>query len=192
VTIYPKPVQRPHPPLWRAAVSSGTFEAAGRAGEPILTSPNFTPLPIVKRQYTSYINELEAAGHDRSAFDLPMMQQVYVGSDPRDAYESPRVHAEWFYRTLGQLVPGGDTPVAAGYEGYDAIKANVDTITYDQIVSQGANFGTPEEVTAKLKLLRDEIGVTHYIGWFNVGGLDHRKVMASMERFAEHVMPELR
>lgn len=192
VTVYPRPVQRPHPPLWRAAVSMGTFSAAGRAGEPILTSPNFTPLPVVKEQYTRYQTELEAAGLDVSRFDLPMMQQVYVGEDEQDAYDTPRPHAEWFYRTLGQLVPGAAGPPAQGYEGYAAIKENIDKLSYDQIVAQGANFGTVDAVVDRLRLLRDDIGVSHYIGWFNVGGLDHKKVMRSMERFANEVMPELR
>lgn len=192
VTIYPRPVQRPHPPLWRAAVSMGTFSAAGSAGEPILTSPNFTPLPIVKEQYTRYQSELVGAGFDAARFDLPMMQQVYVGESAEDAYETPRPHAEWFYRTLGQLVPGASKPAAAGYEGYAAIKENIDQLSYDQIVSQGANFGTSDAVVDRLKVLRDDIGVSHYIGWFNVGGLDHSKVMRSMERFANEVIPQLR
>lgn len=192
VAVYPKPVQRPHPPLWRAAVSQGTFEAAGRRGEPILTSPNFTPLPIVRKQYTAYRNGLAASGHSVDMYDTPMMQQVYVGENSQEAVETPKVHAEWFYKTLGSLVPGASGEVAKGYEGYSTIKANIDAITYDDIVSQGANFGSVEQVIDKLRVLRDEIGVSHYIGWFNVGGLDHKKVMQSMERFADHVMPALR
>lgn len=192
VAVYPKPIQRPHPPMWRAAVSLGSFEAAGRAGDKILTSPNFTPLPIVRKQYAAYQTELREAGYDVDAFDRPLMQQVYVGENARDAYETPRAHAEWFYRTLGQLTPGARGEAVQGYESYASIASNIQAITYDEIFSHGANFGTPDAVVEKVRVLRDDIGVSHYIGWFNVGGLDHKRVMRSMERFAATVMPAFR
>lgn len=192
VTVYPKPVQKPHIPFWRAAVSLPTFEAVGRLGDPVLTSPNFTPLPIVKKQYAMYQNALADNGFNPAEYDLPMMQQVYVGEDAEDAYSTPRAHSEWFYKMLGTLVPGQGGKVVKGYEGYEKLAANIGDITYDTIVKDGANFGTVDDVIEKLTMLRDDIGVTHYIGWFNVGGLDHKKVMRSMERFAEEVMPALR
>lgn len=192
ITVYPKPVQKGGVPLWRAAVSLPTFERVGSLGDPILTSPNFTPLSIVRKQYDTYQTALRGHGFDPSNYDLPMMQQVYVGESEKDAYDTPRKHSEWFYKMLATLVPGQNGGAVKGYEGYEKIAGNINNITYDQIVSEGANFGTVESVVNRLKMLRDDIGVSHYIGWFNVGGLDHRKVMASMERFASEVMPALR
>src|SRR6266508_2870106 len=44
--VLPKPVQKPHPPLWTAAVSPDTYTLAARRGLKILTSPAFTPFDI--------------------------------------------------------------------------------------------------------------------------------------------------
>src|SRR5881628_403222 len=42
--VFPKPVQKPHPPLWTAAVSPETYVLAAKRGFKIQTSPAFTPL----------------------------------------------------------------------------------------------------------------------------------------------------
>ena len=47
VRMTPKPVQKPHPPLWTAAVSPDTYTLAAKRGLKILTSPAFTPLDIL-------------------------------------------------------------------------------------------------------------------------------------------------
>src|SRR6266571_8785035 len=39
VRVLPKPVQKPHPPLWTAAVSPDTYKLAARSGLRILTAP---------------------------------------------------------------------------------------------------------------------------------------------------------
>jgi alkanesulfonate monooxygenase SsuD/methylene tetrahydromethanopterin reductase-like flavin-dependent oxidoreductase (luciferase family) len=192
LTVYPKPVQQGGVPIWRAAVSQNTFNAVGQTGTPILTSPNFTPLPIVRKQYNVYRQALQDGGFDVESYDFPMMQQVYVGTSEQDAYDTPRKHSEWFYKMLGSLVPGEAGKAVKGYEGYETLKANIADIDYDQIVAEGANFGTSASVNEKIRVLRDDIGVSHYIGWFNVGGLDHKKVMESMKRFADDVMPNFR
>lgn len=190
ISVYPRPVQRPHPPLWRAAISMGTFEAAGVAGDQLLTSPNFTPVPIIRQQYSNYEKGLRENGHDISKFEFPMMQQVYVGESEQEAYDTPKPHCEWFYRTLSQIVPGQDGTAPKGYEVWSKIKSGMDSLTYDDMYNVAANFGTVEQVRNKLRYLHDELGMTHYIGWFNVGGLDHKKVMRSLERFAKEIMPE--
>ena len=61
----PASVQQPHPPLWVAAVSPGTFERAGVMGQPILTSPNFTPLPLIQANFAAYRDALTGSGFDR-------------------------------------------------------------------------------------------------------------------------------
>jgi len=52
--VLPKPVQKPHPPLWTAAVSPDTYTLAGKRGLKILTSPAFTPFDILRKNYDAY------------------------------------------------------------------------------------------------------------------------------------------
>lgn len=189
VSVLPKPVTAGGPPILRAAVSPSSFQAAGERGQRILTSPNFTPLETTKEQFGVYTDALSAAGHQPDDYDRPLMQQVYIGKDEQDAYDAPRPFAEWYHKLLATLVPGAAEKAPASYEQWDKISRNMKGIKYDDVYHQGANFRTASEAIAKIKQLRDEAGVNHYIGWFNIGGMDRDLVFQSMERFAKDVMP---
>jgi hypothetical protein len=43
-----------------------------------------------------------------------------------------------------------------------------------------------------MKLYMQRTGTTHWLAQMRIGGLEHKKVLRSMELFAKHVMPALR
>ena len=55
----------------------------------------------------------------------------------------------------------------------------------------GTCFGSPERVTELMKRYMRETGTTSFMTQMRIGGLEHKKVMRSMELFAKHVMPAL-
>lgn len=60
-SIVPKPLQRPHPPLWQTATSPESFEMAGELGVGALATTLFTPLDSLRTLFDHY-----AAGQRRS------------------------------------------------------------------------------------------------------------------------------
>src|SRR5207244_11768104 len=54
VRVLPRPVQKPHPPFWTAAVSPDTYTLAARKGFKILTAPSFTPWDILRKNFDAY------------------------------------------------------------------------------------------------------------------------------------------
>lgn len=48
--------------------------------------------------------------------------------------------------------------------------------------------GDPGQCVERVAMLREELGITHFHVYMNLGGLDHREVMRSMERFAARVI----
>lgn len=191
ISVYPRPKQRPHPPIWRAAVSPDSFKHAAAHGQPILTSPNLTPAPVLRELFGVYRQTLRDNGYDDQAFDFPFMQQTYVGVSAEDAYNTPKQGAEWFVKTLSKLLPGGDK-VPSGYESYAAFKQAALEFDYDAAFAKGVNFGTAETICDRIAAMRDGVGVNHYLGWFSIGGMPHEKVMQSIERFAKEVIPHFR
>lgn len=190
-SVLPRPAQDPHPRLYQAASSVDTFRLAGAAGSQILTSPNFTPLPVVERQFTAYKDALAGAGFDPGEFDYPMLQQVYVGHDERDAFEGPRRYVEAMDRMKRGLLPGADgSAIAAGYESWAKIAAGIEKSDYELRFREGGMLGTARDIRERLTRLRDEIGVTEFICQFNFGGMPAELVRRSMRRFAEQVIPE--
>src|SRR6266581_292637 len=65
--VRPRPVQRPHPPLFIAANSEDSVLSAARLGLPTLSS-FFVPVPELQRRHHLYEEEGLAAGH--SAADI--------------------------------------------------------------------------------------------------------------------------
>ena len=62
----------------------------------------------------------------------------------------------------------------------------------DEVLKDFAVYGTAERVVDRLEELRAAIGFTKLAVWMNVGSLvPHERVLASMQRFAEHVAPRL-
>lgn len=195
VALSPKPVQKPHPPILTAAVSPSTFKRLGEQGERILTSPNFTPLDLIKENFGAYRSALLARGEDLAGYDFPLMQQCYVGEDSQRGYDEPREAAMHYYNLLGRLlpkeVPGKDgTPPS--YEFYGKIQRNVTSLEYDFLYENGVTFGDPGRVIDRIQMLQQEAGVNYYQGWFNFGNLDHKLAVASLKRFAEKVMPHFK
>lgn len=192
LAVLPKPYQQPHPPIYQAAVSLESFDRAGKEGSPILTSPNFTPMETIRKQFTLYTDALKEAGHDPDDFARPLMQQVYVGEDEQNAYEAPRESAMWYQALLATVVPGAKEAAPRGYEQWDKIAENIKNISYDDVYNGGANFGETDRVLDHIRQLQEVAGVTSYIGWFTFGGLERAIAEGSMERFAKTVMPEFK
>jgi alkanesulfonate monooxygenase SsuD/methylene tetrahydromethanopterin reductase-like flavin-dependent oxidoreductase (luciferase family) len=190
VSVLPKPAQDPHPRLYQAASSIDTFRIAGGSGSRILTSPNFTPMHVVRRQFGVYIDALTGAGYDPNEFDCPMLQQVYVGDDELDAFSSPRPYVEVMDKMKRSLLPGADgEAIAAGYESWAKITASIGDSDYELRFKEGGMLGTVADISERLKRLQDEIGVTEFICQFNFGGMPPELVRRSMRRFAEEIMP---
>jgi len=191
IEIFPKPLQKPHPPIMKAALSSHTFGQAGKSGMRILTSPNFTPIELVKENLGTYRTSLQDAGFNLNDFDYPMLQQVYVCEDPEEAIEFPRPYALYFYERLARLLPSiDDLDIPSDYSEYGKMQRNVDRVKYEYLLEHGINVGTPEQVAERIHTLEQEAGVNYYIGWFNFGGMPPEKVEQSMKLFADKVMPQ--
>ena len=194
ITLVPKPVQKPHPPIFTAAVSPSTFERLGKVGQQILTSPNFTPLEMIRDNFDAYRSALATGGFDAHDYDFPLMQQVYVGSDAQSAYDEPQRAAMQYYRLLGRLLPKNVKNASPAdnksYDFYSKVRRNVENLEYDFLYNNGVCFGDAGRVVELIQRLEEEVGITYFQCWFNFGGLDHETAMASMRRFGERVMPQ--
>lgn len=191
MTTYPRPLQPGGPQILQGTVSPDSFRVRGEAGEPIITSPNFTPLTKMKENFDLYREGLKAGGHDIAKYDLPFMQQVWTGDTHEGKLQAAQAALN-YYQTVGKVIPGSEEALEAERKYYEAVAKNIKLLTLEQTMTHGGNFGTADEVTSVIRQLRDELGITHYIGWFRIPTLDRGEAMRSMERFAKEVIPRLR
>ena len=95
-------------------------------------------------------------------------------------------HVVWFYHLLASLLPGapGRPAPETGYEDYPRDPGLLSKVTTDDVWERGICFGSPERVIAQMKRYMHEAGATSFMHQMRIGGLEHKKIMRSMELFA--------
>jgi len=59
----------------------------------------------------------------------------------------------------------------------------------DDLLEHMLIIGTPDTCIRQIKRLREQVGISHFNCNFWFGDLEHKRVLRSMERFAQEVMP---
>ena len=168
ITVMPKPVQKPHPPIWVAAVSPESFERAARSGYRVLSAPAITPPALLAKGYETYRRVWSEAGHAADP-EIPALHFTYVGASDPQARREPEACVMWHLRR--QYPPHVD---------------------YAHCYESVLLFGDIERVVERIARLRDELGVTYLLAWMNFGGLESDLARNSLRRFAEKIIPRFR
>jgi natural product biosynthesis luciferase-like monooxygenase protein len=193
VRVVPKPVQRPHPPIWMAAVSPESFELAARKGYRILSAPSITPPGLVAEGYARYRRVWIEGGRRPEDLEIPAVHFTYVGATEPRARREPEQCAMWYFRTFARLV-ASERPqeLAPDYRFYARAREHLETVDYGRLYDDVLLFGDIERVVDRIARLREELGVTYLLTWMNFGGLESELARDSLRRFAEKVMPRFR
>ncbi len=186
--IVPHVVQRPHPPLWTAAVSPQTFEWAATRALGVLAGP-FKPWFMVKHDIERYRTAWRSADAPRAGMTIG----VLCLADSQRAHRIAKEAFTWFYRELYNVV----LPVLEKlYPGYEHLH---ELGRFRALMKLGASFnladtfgmtvvGDPKEVRAKLVKYADA-GVTHLLCAFGAGAVEPEVTRESLTLFAHEVMP---
>lgn len=192
VEVVPKPYQKPHPPLWQAAVSQYTVQMIVNQGINGLIGPYLCPFEILKREFFDVWHEsAETAG--RPDLQMAHNEFVYVGESDTDVKKDVEEAIMWYIRKAAKIWGERDrSKVVSQFSNYNEVLEYFDIVQFDEVYENLAILGTPDRVSEKIRWLRDE-GGCHYLmnfTWF--GGIDHAKAMRSIELFAKEVMPQFR
>jgi alkanesulfonate monooxygenase SsuD/methylene tetrahydromethanopterin reductase-like flavin-dependent oxidoreductase (luciferase family) len=187
-TSVPKPVQKPHPPLWIAARDPQTFDFAVKRGINIMSTPHRLPISEV----VNLRGKLDSAlannpGARRPRWMVSRMACVY---EDQKEWMIP-VEAMLEYTRIFMPLFDNRTPVINGFVQRGEIPEHDQRGDYrPEALRENMMFGTPDEVVAKLKQY-EAIGVDVF-SYNSTWGLPHEVEMRSMRLFAEHVMPHFR
>lgn len=195
LSVYPRPVQQPHPPIWMASLSPQTFELCGRYGLNLLCAPIFGfSVRTGATQIEEYRNALAAHGRDPKSARIASLSMTYVANSTQEALDDFKSGVMWYFRTLGKYVaPPKGQPAIPTYEFYATIRDVLHLAEWENVVNAGAVVcGSPDEVVQRIGEMSELCGFTDYLAWTRIGGLDQAKVLRSMELMASKVMPQLR
>lgn len=192
----PKPLQRPHPPLWGAAVSPESFELAASEGLGVLAGP-FKPWFMVRediKRYRSAWTQREG-GDEREGLNprVGMTLAVYCLADGAEARRRAAAGFEWFYqRLLTQTRPILER-LHLSYDYYrrwgplSALLSQ--TINLALLERLGMVIvGDPAHCRKRIEAL-SRAGVDHCLCAFGAGSMPSQPIREAMRLWAEEVMP---
>jgi alkanesulfonate monooxygenase SsuD/methylene tetrahydromethanopterin reductase-like flavin-dependent oxidoreductase (luciferase family) len=181
--IYPKPVQKPRPPIWITAQSPYAIEAAVRRGLNVLTGGFGVPIERLE-EFGRFFDKVVGETGTATRPLVGVQRAVYVTKDAADAREAAE-QARWNMRVTLSLrnnyervengsaiaVPGKSEP------------------TIDELLDRYLIVGTPETCVRQIKRVQDTVGISHFNASFWFGDMDQPRVLGSMALFAREVMP---
>ena len=190
ITILPRPVQRPYPPLWTAAVSPDTFEWAAARGLGVLAGP-FKPWFMVAADIRRFRRAWTHAAPPRIGMTIGLVCL-------RDGARARKLAApafRWFYDELLRVTGPVLENLLPSYEQFHELGR------FRRLLRLGARprvlelagmtvVGTPAECLAHIRRY-GEAGVTHLLCSIGAGALPSDVVRESMETIASDVLPAL-
>jgi alkanesulfonate monooxygenase SsuD/methylene tetrahydromethanopterin reductase-like flavin-dependent oxidoreductase (luciferase family) len=187
-TAVPKPLQRPHPPIWVAARDVATFDWAIKQGADIQSTPLSRPNSEVEVLGQRFREALAANPRGRRPRFL-MLRRTCVYADPSDWMAPVRAsiehgrHFENLFKNIGTVRNGFPEPVDV------SVIANRNEYE-PTFIRENMMFGTPEEVVRKLEFYQ-ACGVDNYCYGASFG-LPFDVQRRSLQLFISQVMPHFR
>lgn len=189
LSLVPRPLQQPHPPVRIAANSPDTFPLAAGRRLSIFASPLINPPDKLKVGLTIYRDGLPAGHHGDTALAFP----VHVAASREAARAECEPGLMSFLRVATEAALPSSQADAKSFEAFRQVRERMARVTYSDMDREMGVFGDPDYCAARIRELRDEYRFDEFIGYFNQGGLmDHDLVKRSMTLFAERVMPHFR
>ncbi len=198
VRVIPKPLQRPHPPIYQVCVSKDGIENTALRGWPMLNSVLFGPVDQLVANRDTYVNALRKAG--RSDAEVAALlarwgvsRQIYVADTDARAIEEARAAELWYQESFRRFVLPDRIEDAhpSLRPGFRAMAERLATVTWEGLVRETLAFGSPDTVARHIEAMR-ALGVGQVLCWMNFGGLPQEGIRRSMELFAREVMPRFR
>jgi len=205
VNIWPRPVQKPHPPIW--IPGGGSIETWRWCAEMdhVYAYLSYFGYQAGQATMDGFWAEMDRLGKDRNPYRAGFLQFVGVAETRAEAYRLYSEPAEYFYGRCLHVDPRfanapGYTSEAtqrAGVVGQVAQVARMrrfDTLAreMDAIVEKGyVIIGSPDEVAAQLKEVAVNLNVGHLMMLLQFGNMGKDLAQYNTRLFAEKVMPQL-
>jgi alkanesulfonate monooxygenase SsuD/methylene tetrahydromethanopterin reductase-like flavin-dependent oxidoreductase (luciferase family) len=190
ITVAPKPLQKPLPPIRIAAASPDTYPAVGARGLPIFINARYGTFSEFVPEIRRYREAYAAAGHPGRG-QVFLRVPTYVAETEAQARAEAEESLMHFYREqAGRLRDSLSRAGTRAIEGRAERLKRIENLTYDEALTGQVLIGTPEMVTERLRMLQQEIGIDGILAELNCGGLiPHERVMTALRLLCEEVMP---
>jgi alkanesulfonate monooxygenase SsuD/methylene tetrahydromethanopterin reductase-like flavin-dependent oxidoreductase (luciferase family) len=209
VNIWPRPVQKPHPPIW--IPGGGSVETWQWCAEMdyVYCYLSYYGYRAGQSTMDGFWDEMKRLGKDRNPYRAGFLQFVGVAETREEAYRLYREPAEYFYGRCLHIDPRfagppGYTTEATQRRGAQSQVAQAAQLSryeskfqmlareMDAIVERGyVIIGSPDEVAAQLREVAKNLNVGHLMMLLQFGNMGKDLAKYNTQLFAEQVMPQL-
>lgn len=179
LSIRPKPLQKPRPPIWIGAAANPAIKRAALKGEAWIAT-SVTTFSAIKEQVEYYHQVRQEAGLPRS-LELSKCVELYVAETREKAFEEGAPYMANKYKAYYSWGMGKNVP---GESGED--------LPLEELVKDRFVIGSPEDCIRECQAHRDELGCSHLIVRMNFPGIPQENFMKAIRLFGEEVLPHIR
>ena len=172
VTVAPRPVQQPGPPIWVGGDTLPGVERAARVGDAWLTSPRHSKT-FIREAIARFKQTREANGQDSPP--PVFFREMYVAPTRQEAEEEIRDSFERLYRAYHRAGQPG--------ERYD--------LRFQELRAERLLVGDPDDVAVEIDQYRQEFGAEYMFFRLYYLGMDPEKSVRCIRLFGENVMPQI-
>ena len=207
VNIWPRPIQRPHPPVWIPGGGSvETWQWCAKM-DYVYAYLSYFGYKDGQATMTGFWDEMKRLGKDRNPYRAGFLQFVGVAESREQAMELYAEPAEYFYGRCLRVDPKWAMPPGyiteatqrAGIQGQIGRAASLDarqkaraTTDMEDIVDRGyVIIGSPDEVVEQLTEVATSLNVGHLMMLLQFGNMGKELAKYNTRLFAEKVMPKL-
>ncbi|MBV8682826.1 MAG: LLM class flavin-dependent oxidoreductase [Caulobacteraceae bacterium] len=196
--IVPKPIQKPHPPMWMACTNRDTIRVAAANGIGALAFSFVNPEEARSWAEIYYgiikSDECVPLGHSVNA-NIAMVSNFSVHHDRAEAIRRGQEGFEFFGYAVNALVAHDTVPGRSRlFEDFQKARAKQDDeiIAAIQRAERNVNgIGTPGDIRDHIRAFQ-EAGVDQVIFLQQAGRNSHEHICQSLELFASEVMGEFK
>jgi len=190
--VVPKPVQKPHPPMWVACSNRDTIHLAAQLGLGALTFAFVDPAEArhwVTDYYETFKRECVPIGHVVNP-NIAMVSSFSCHPDEQEALRRGTDGFRFFQFALGHFYGfGKHRPGRTNiWERYTAVR---DEIGLEALGGGAGGIGTPKQLRDHLRQFADA-GVDQAVFIQQGGNNLHEHICEDLRLFAKDVMPEFK
>ncbi len=201
VSIWPKPMQRPHPPLLMSASNAEAAEFAARH-KAIMGMTLIADLDLARKNIEIYKAAARANGYEATPAHVLTGHQTVIADTDAEAREIMRKGLEYFHQVLMRPQREAQSEVLqktsyyadAGQKQYfDARLKTLRERTLEEQIEAGTVLcGSPESVVKQMKRVHKALGHGVFNMTMKIGNMPDAAVRRGMELFRDRVAPETR
>ncbi len=209
VNIWPRPVQKPHPPVW--VPGGGSVETWRWCAEMdyVYCYLSYFGYKAGLQTMQGFWEEMKRLGKEPNPYRAGFLQFVGVAETEAEAYELYREPAEYFYGRCLHIDPrfaappgytteatqraGIQSQVAnAALQNRKALQVSKSAREFDAILDNGyVIIGTPDQVAEKLRHVIHDLRFGQLMLLLQFGNMDKQLAKYNTRLYAEQVAPQL-